>query len=413
MILIWSDTGGWGGVDILIMRYAEHLRREGRSFAIAEREGSRLRQDIPWATFIDPLKTHDVARQVTRVFMPSVAKLRSQRFPWAAFVDTPLFAWLVQPNDPLTQFVPFADAVLERFGYSGVRPLSRALPGHFGLVRDLFRLLVEGGSLAVMDAACQRALAFFFPNAKAEEALLVPVPAPLGDPINAQPLSSQELVIGYLGRMDSMKWSALGPLVETELKAIASTLPVRLVAICEGDKLAQLDSACRQSGVAFESLGYMPNSEARAYLRQRTHFAVAMGTAALDLAAAGHPCVVIDPAMHRAAPPQKLFRFIHEAEGFTLGEFRDFPFYQHGLRTFSDATEMALNNNVTEAVRSYVKESHNPKACFDSIDHGIDVCAATVGEINAIRDRISRSYDEKYRLYGYLRGRSECPVFRI
>ena len=74
---------------------------------------------------------------------------------------------------------------------------------------------------------------------------------------------------------------------------------------------------------------------------------------------------------------------------------------------------MALNNNVTEAVRSYVKESHNPKACFDSIDHGIDVCAATVGEINAIRDRISRSYDEKYRLYGYLRGRSECPVFRI
>lgn len=411
MILIWSDTGKWGGVDVLIGRYAEHLRRRQHPFLIAEPEGSRLRDDIPWAEFIDPLKTDAIIGDVRRVFMPSVAKLRNQRFPWEKLAAVPLFTWLVEPNEPFTQFVPFGGAILKFFGYSGVRPLLKTLPAHARHVGELFRLLTKGGSLAIMDAACCRALRFFFPTVNLEHALLVPVPAPIGEPIGVPSLPSEPLVVGYLGRMDAIKWSALQPVVDIELRAIARTRRVRLVGVCEGNEIGLVEDACRRSGVEFDYRGYMPNNAARVFLRRQTHFAVAMGTSALDLAAVGHPCIVIDPAMRTTTPAQRLFRFIHEAEGFALGEFRDFPHYQQGLRSFADSVQLALSENLSEQGRCYVREAHSPERCFASIDLAIEACTTTVGEVASVRASIARSYDAKYRLYSDLRGRDWSPMF--
>ena len=72
---------------------------------------------------------------------------------------------------------------------------------------------------------------------------------------------------------------------------------------------------------------------------------------------------------------------------------------------------MALNQNLSEPARAYVGEAHDLTACFDKIDRGIEACSATAGEINSILKCIARSYNEKYRLYGVLRGRTQHPVF--
>jgi hypothetical protein len=94
--------------------------------------------------------------------------------------------------------------------------------------------------------------------------------------------------------------------------------------------------------VTLDQRGYMPIDDARALLCRDTDVVVAMGTSALDIASAGHPVILIDPAFARRFPPQRLFRFCHEVDDFTLGEFRDSSRYATGLRTFADCIEPAM-----------------------------------------------------------------------
>ena len=39
MILIYMNSGEWGGLDIFVMRFAEYLKRVDRDFFIVEKLG--------------------------------------------------------------------------------------------------------------------------------------------------------------------------------------------------------------------------------------------------------------------------------------------------------------------------------------------------------------------------------------
>ena len=117
MILIYSNTGEWGGVDVLIARLAKYLSDRNRAFRILEPAGSRLRTQLPEKFFVDFCQVDGIAQQVTHVLFPSLAKLRDPNVPWHSLAHAYALAWIVHPNDVFRGFFPFSGRAMDLAGY--------------------------------------------------------------------------------------------------------------------------------------------------------------------------------------------------------------------------------------------------------------------------------------------------------
>lgn len=221
-------------------------------------------------------------------------------------------------------------------------------------------LMVRYHALSAMDEGTARAVEYFYPKLPGRLPI-IPVPAPIDEPINGVSPAKDAFTFGYLGRMDEVKFSALGPFVENNLVEIAKTRRVRLLAITVGTHVEDLKETCANAGVELDLRGFLPNHEARELLRNQTHLGLAMGTAALDIAATGHPCIYIDPAERSGTRPQTSFRFVHETDNFTLGQYRDFPIYPGGVRSLQETVRL-IEEDPTIGIqgRDYVRMQHNP-----------------------------------------------------
>ncbi len=372
MILIYMNTEEWGGVDQFVQRFAEYLRRVDYNFIIVDKLQSRLRTDLPWAGFLTTEELRRTSQKFDYVFIPSVSKLKDVKDLSLVNGDARMFTWIVQHHDALYHFFPPSQRIVPRFGFKAAILAFRFLPGHKRRTEALFDMLTRHRALAVMDGSTLRSFRAFFPKATPPSAL-IPLPVPLGPSYDGDRLKSDVLTVGYLGRMDYFKFSALAPFIRTELARIAGTRQVKLVAITVGTHVRQLEQLCTACNIALELHGFMPNDQAREILACRTHFAVAMGTAALDIAAVGHPCVFIDPAEKKNYPPQRRFRFVHEAQDYMVGEFRDFPGYVGGLHSLEKVIEMAQKSNsrLANLERDYVQTRHDPETINSQILEGI------------------------------------------
>jgi hypothetical protein len=401
LLLIWLNSTEWGGVDILVTRFAAYLRDRDCNFAILCPPNWRIRNDLPWARFVSAEDLESIAPSVSHIFFPSVAALRDESVPWESLRRARVFTMILQFNDPLVRFVPLAHRLLNRFGYGSAGWLRRVFGRHVSLVSGLFRLMVDGKSIAAMDGSTRSSLPFFYPGVPAPQTM-IPLPVPLGALERAGNLPSDTLAVGYLGRIDFFKWTALRPFILHDLAPIAARRPVRLVAIAAGSHLPELKAACERAGVDLDLHPFMPNEEARRFLRERCHFAVAMGTASLDLAAAGLPCIFIDPAGRLDAPPQELFRFVHEAVDFNVGEFRDVPNHIGGLRTLEETIAMVEREDLSLASRQYVAEHHRPDRCFHLLLQHIRSSDLRAADIFPTLREIQQSFDSAGRRYHWL-----------
>ncbi len=380
MIAIYSNTGEWGGVDILIGRFANYLSLRQIDFCIIEPGEGRIRNELPNARFVNPDQVELIAKQVTHVFVPSVSKLRDPWFPWGPLAHATVFTWIVHPNDVFRSFFPYSSASMNIFGYRVVKPLRNLFRTHANLFDAIFARLVKENALIVMDGATLRSLKYFAPKLDAEPGL-VPVPSPLSDEIAVHHKSSGKLSIGYLGRMDVMKWSAIRPFIRDTLAPLAKHRQIALHLVSEGTHLSRVEKLCSKIGVEFHCYGYLPNLQAREVIFTKTDLAIAMGTSALDIAGAGHPCVIIDPNLGALARRQMRFRFVHEIEDFTLGEFRDFPGYIQGHRVFEELTDKNQLYIACSKGREYVRHAHDPVLCFDELLNRIYNSTLQVAEL--------------------------------
>jgi hypothetical protein len=381
MILIYMNSGEWGGVDVFAMRFAEHLRKAGRDFILIDKAGSRLRTDIPWATFMTPEEAKSSDLRVTHFFTPSVAKLTEDGIPWKISPDATVFAWIVQHHDVLYRFFPHIAQFVVRWGF-GLAPRVLAMfRGHAARISNMLDLMVRNNALAAMDGSTIRSFRFFYPQAM-PPSILIPLPVPLGPPHQHAAPSNVNLSVGYLGRMDYFKFSALAPFVADQLGPIARTQPVTLVAITVGSHVEQLTRLCAEHKVTLRRYDFMPNDQARATLARETHFVAAMGTAALDIAAVGHPCIYIDPAEKADSPPQTRFRFVHETCEYMVGEFRDFPIYVGGLRSLKKSVDMVMeDSSLGSRGRDYVREHHDPDTINAAMLRHIEASTLTMAEL--------------------------------
>lgn len=391
MIAIYSNAGEWGGVDVLIGRFANYLASRGIEFCIIEPEQGRLRQELPDAKFVSPDQVGMVAINISHLFVPSITKLRDPKFPWDVLAHAHVLAWVVHPNDVFRSFFPYSSVSMKASGYRFIRVLRFLFRTHTRLFDTLFTVLVKKKALIVMDGATRRTLKYFVPSLEMTPDM-VPIPSPLSEPVKVHQKMKDQLSIGYLGRMDVMKWSAIQPFIFYTLAPMTKQRRIKLILVSEGSHLSRVEQLCHQCGIDYVCYGYLPNQEARKVIFLKTDIAVGMGTSALDIAGAGHPCVIIDPSLGALARRQTRFRFVHEIEEYTLGEFRDFQGYIEGIHNFEDIIEEKQLHDASQKGRSYVQKAHDPDHCFDELLRRINGSALLVAELATHIESLNYSF---------------------
>lgn len=401
MIAIYSNSKAWGGVEILITRFANYLREKNIKFCVIEPEGTRLANDLSWATLVSPSKVNEISDQVMQLFFPNVSKLRDVELRLEVFSNANIFAWIVHPNEAFSIFFPFTGKTLPYCGYKCVSWHQMLMPKHNKLVRKLFLSLLAKKALAVMDGATSRTLKYFYSDMSIHP-ILIPIPTVVEQSIGEVSKHHNGLSVGYLGRLDSMKYSALAPLVR-QLGVVAKNQSVELHVIAEGENIGALRTLCQKMKVSFHEYGFQPNETAKRIIMTKTDFAVAMGTAALDIASIGHPCVIIDPVLGLVAKEQVKFRFVHEIDEFTVGEYRDFPFYKGGKHTIDEVINLVQQSDVGEAGRNYVLNNHCIETSFDLLLHSLAASKIQAREaaplVNAVWESYSKLKSYKFSFF--------------
>lgn len=364
MILIYLDSKDFfGGVQILTHRFASYLRQRKIPYIIAENENTRFSTMNPEHKFIIPSNIKEISAKISCVFFPSFPKIRMAERYLNYLSHCNILGWIVHPNDPFRSFYPFSSKLINVLGYPGVRPMQMLFRQHTRLVRDLFNSAILSGGVVSMDGATNRSLKYFFQElSKMPD--IIPIPSPSLSYVNRITTKGSIANIGYLGRLDEFKMSALRPF----LLEYAAVEKFRFHLVGEGAGLAEIKSICQKNNIDLLNYGFRPNDEAREILRTNTNFVVAMGTAALDVAGTNIPCVIIDPAIKKSTSRQKKFCFVHEIEDYTLGEYRDFPLYQPGMHSIGQLSRMVRDDpQIGQKGRDYVAHAHNPEQIFDSL----------------------------------------------
>lgn len=391
MIAIWADAQIFGGIQVLIVRFSQYLSKNSIPFILISTKGTRISDELYWAKQVDPCDLKDFDAHIDYVFFPHVCNLRQDIY-WEKFSDSRILCWLVHPTEVFSSFFPVVNRLLALFGYPVASWAKKVLASHNVKLCLLLQKLVSGHALIVMDGATRRGLKFFFPEVVGE-CELVPIPSPTEDVVWLQKKNSPRISIGYLGRIDEFKASALLPFIEYDLKALSDKHPIEMHFVSEGNCLSQVINLCHIQNIIVHNYGFVPNAEARRILRERTDFAVCMGTAALDIAAAGHPCIVIDPSLKRPKSGQRKFRFVHELEDFTVGEFRDFERYNPGRHSLEQVVRMVKSDEgLGSRGLEYVAEHHSPDRVFASLLGAIKTSSVYGKDVEILSSDVRKSF---------------------
>lgn len=349
---------------MLTIRLSEYLKSKQIPFFLITSQGTRISRALAWAEQVDLSDLGNNNFYPTHMLLPHVSGLKAD-IPWNKIAETKVLVWAVHPTEVFTTFFPGTDRILSALGFPYSRLSAMLAPARRVAANQLFELMIERNSLLAMDAATSRGIRFFYPRIKSDIPLL-PIPCPTIETNNIHnKLAEPDLSIAYFGRIDKFKYSALRGFVKKDLKSLAKKQTVNLHLIAEGPLLGRLLDDCIKSRIRAYNHGFLENSEARMLIKEKTHLAIAMGTAALDIAGTEHPCLIVDPAHHSRTYDQKKFRFVSEIEGYTLGECRDFQGYQPGLHTFEEIlTIIRTNKRLGIDCASYVREHHDPENIF-------------------------------------------------
>lgn len=392
MIAIYLNSTEWGGVDMIVERYSKYLKNKRVEFIVIDKKGSRFRKENPSVDCIEIEQLNKYADQVDYLFLPSVSKLRDIE-KMMAISRAKIFTWVVHPNDVFRTYFPFSGKLLDSIGYSSVQILRNIFRKHTAIFDYYFKTLVNSKAIVVMDGATLRSFHFFLPNLR-ESPKIIPIPTSVDNiPIIQNAVSENgKLLIGYLGRLDGFKWSAIKPFIKSTLFPLSNKIQISFHVVSEGKHINDMREMCENSGIEFVHYGYLPNTKAKKILIENTMLCVAMGTSALDLASHGQPVVILDPSIGWFAKKQKAFNFVHEVQDFTVGEYRNSPGYIEGKLSFNDVMKRISEPDMRIHCAEIIRCKHGEDKVFDKIMMAMEESTICVNDLVKLTRQLLNSF---------------------
>lgn len=400
VVYIFADSAAYSGVDVLFERLALYLITKGRKVFIVEKPGGVLSSRLAGnCTILDA--TTDTPKEIGCVVC-NFSRI-GKAVMWAKPIeDMRILVWYLQPNDIFSTYFPLAGTASRLGGFSGLKLWIRLQFWQYWKLRKLVNLMTQGKGFINMDGACGRSLDYFLNENIAEKCVLIPIPVP-PRPRTARAVAMPQspLILGYLGRMDAVKYSAIKPLLQ-QISIIGKqrNIPIEMSFVGCGPMENALEAECVRLGITLTNHGFQHNDKAIEILAKEANIGIAMGTAALDLASIGIPTIIIDPSLNLNTPAQTKYRFVHEIEDQSLGEYRDMPLYCPGLHSLETIVELLMKwPELSIAGNEYVTAKHNTYNIMKSTLASIDECTSTIKDIYKLAQKLERYINFFRRLW--------------
>lgn len=394
MIAIYAISDCYGGAEVLLIRFSNYLRNKNISFLLVTKKTSVLAHKLSWAPQIEQNEIPKYKDSITHIFIPNISGFKFD-IGLNGFDNPMVLSWIIHPSELYSSYFPCTERLLEILGCRSSWWIKKIFYRHNLNLVKMLKIMIDSGGLLAMDGATSRGLRYFYPELNYSAVAIVPIPSVIESVSAKSHINEAALAIGYLGRMDAFKLSAAKSFIQENLSGISKSKKVEFHFIGGGDCVNRLASVCRSAGVVFINHGFQYGSDAKLILKTKTNLVVAMGTAALDIAGAEHPCILIDPAFKTWAKPQKLFRFVHEIEGYTLGEFRDSKGYKAGIHTFKEVLCLVDDNPLIGKLGAdYVKKNHDQDVVFRRLLHYIINSKCELRDVIPLSKKVAIAYEQ-------------------
>lgn len=219
--------------------------------------------------------------------------------------------------------------------------------------------LRERQALACMDGENAETIARYYGGAADAPLLPIPLPALPAAAERAPEPAPRPLELFWYGRLCDFKTPGLLHLM-ADLRRSGRADGVRLHVIGDGPDRAEVERLGRESGLDLHMHGTLANAEALDLIGRQAHLVCAMGTAALEAAALQRPTLLMPPC-YGQLPADYRYRWLQQAEGFSIGRFVNARTRTEGL-TLAQVLDLVADpvqsTACARAGRQHVLEHH-------------------------------------------------------
>ena len=366
---------GVGGVPVLFTRIAERVARQGHQASVVDYPDGAMAKAVAGSAISLIPYDDDAAVEI-----PDGAILVFQSLnPWALYKPlriadtTRIFFWNCHPFNLVPTF-PGLRAMMMSNARVGRLLLATLLRGYRRKVLRFIEFLLAHDALVFMDKTnvsnTENYLGIDLPPRD-----YLPVPA--GDVCGRVDRAPRDwprdgLRLSWIGRIADFKYPILkATLAQLDDLVPSLGVPVHFAIVGSGEHLEDL----RRDVTALKNLrvtlrGELPVAEISGFLTVQTDILFAMGISALEGARLGIPTVLLDVA-YGTVPDGYVFSWLHDRDGFTLGEVLSFAHIVPGNRSLQALLGQVMTDfqAVSQAAHAYYKNSHSPGAVTTKFLH--------------------------------------------
>lgn len=356
---------GVGGVSLLFLRMAEELaeKRAAETYLVDYADGFMARHRQEGLTrFVE-------YRDDGNIQIPgdAVAIFQSMT-PWSIFPalrlsqQTRMLYWNCYPFNliptlPGLRGAMQSNVILSRF------ILATLLRSYRNKMVTLVSLMLERRAIVFMDRGnvltTERYLGLIIPDP-----VYLPIPAQMPVRVKAateRDFRTQGLRVTWVGRIVDFKYHILKyALAELDRLQPELNLPIELSIIGSGDFTERLAAdVITMKHIEIRFIDHIAPDHLDDFLLDRTDILMAMGTSALEGAKLGVPTLLLDLAYSEVTSGY-LFQWLHERQGFSLGDVLGQEHIVSGNRSLADRIGEVLSDymGVSSRAREHFKKYH-------------------------------------------------------
>lgn len=245
----------------------------------------------------------------------------------------PLF-WLLHPSELYSGYC-LGSTFLKRIGYKYLNLYLKILPA-VNTYKNLIHQLDKNSNLWIMDDACRWESEWAFKYTFRSKVVL-PLITNLDYSSAYYGLNLCGRKILILSRLDDFKTHGIVKLIDDIIEynhSINNKLSISIIG--DGPSRDDLEKRYRNiDGLTIKFLGYVDNAGLAILFRKENYSLLfAMGTSALEGASRGIPTVLLPSSDRKIKNRDNVYRYLHDSNGYSLGEYINTPFESDGYGTF-------------------------------------------------------------------------------